>query len=164
MKVELKMTYLGAFLNFSWARIPKVSSCLYVCPDGSGHDQLLWWYFHIFRGVYLPTHIFIHLKLFLLQLFFTKLEYFFKATLGRQYGLLNRYLISSLVVLSSLGITRGYFLSSLILSQRGNLKIKCDPRMTLKIGHHRNSSDSWKNDHINGTKFSGNDCEMITGN
>ena len=88
----------------------------------------------------------------------------FRATLGRQYGSLNRYLISSLVVLSSLGITRGYFLPSLILSQRENLKIKCDPRMTLKIGYHRNSSDSWKNDHINGMKFSGNDCEMIREN
>ena len=162
MKVELKMTYLGAFLNFSWARIPKVS-CLYVCPDGSGHDQLLWWYFHIFRGVYLPTH-FHSPQALPAPAFFHQIGMFFRATLGRQYGSLNRYLISSLVVLSSLGITRGYFLSSLILSQRENLKIKCDPRMTLKIGYHRNSSDSWKNDHINGMKFSGNDCEMIREN
>ena len=119
----------------------------------------------IFRGVYLPTHIFIHVRLFLFHLFVTKLECFFlKETMGRQYGSLNRYLISSLVVLSSLGITRGYLLSILILSQSENLKIKCDPWMTLKIGHHRNSSDSWKNDHINDMKFSGNNCEMIREN
>ena len=118
----------------------------------------------LFRGVYLPTHFHSCQGLPVPPFCYQIGMFFFKETMGRQYGSLNRYLISNLAVLSSLGITRGYLLSSLILSQRENLRSKCGPWMTLKIGHHRNSSDSWKNDHINGMKFLGNDCEMIREN